>query len=244
MAIKIDWQDLQKRYIGWQEAVKVMLNGGEIRPNTVPPTPTPTPYPPESNPFRTTTINFSWNNLSWQDLEDWLTDNRLYGYSSLPSNAILTPNRLYFDSEWGDSTLDYYHLDNFTNAVKIEITISLTSLIFGDFTLTQIQNPQDWNAWIHLVLDPTYFTQTADGNPWIIDSDSFGVGTVWKFTVKLILQKGDGYRFYSSELNHFDDFMSLPQRYTTVWYFAESLLHFRGEFYIYQLDIKEYARAS
>ena len=37
MAIKIDWQDLQKRYLGWQEVVKVMLNGGEIRPNTVPP---------------------------------------------------------------------------------------------------------------------------------------------------------------------------------------------------------------
>lgn len=41
MAIKIDWQDLQKRYVGWQEVVKVMLDGGEIRPNEVPPIPQP-----------------------------------------------------------------------------------------------------------------------------------------------------------------------------------------------------------
>ena len=39
MAIKIDGQDLLKKFIGWQEIVRIYKNGGEIRPNTVPPTP-------------------------------------------------------------------------------------------------------------------------------------------------------------------------------------------------------------
>ena len=39
MAIKINGQDLKKRYINWQEIVRIYKNGGEIRPNTVPPTP-------------------------------------------------------------------------------------------------------------------------------------------------------------------------------------------------------------
>ena len=37
MAIKIDGQDLLKKFIGWQEIVRIYKNGGEIRPNTVPP---------------------------------------------------------------------------------------------------------------------------------------------------------------------------------------------------------------
>ena len=40
MAIKIDWQDLLKRFIGWQEVLKIFKNGWEVWPNTVPPTPT------------------------------------------------------------------------------------------------------------------------------------------------------------------------------------------------------------
>lgn len=40
MAIKINWQDLQKRIINWQEVQKVMLNWNQIRPSW--PTPTPT----------------------------------------------------------------------------------------------------------------------------------------------------------------------------------------------------------
>lgn len=33
MAIKINWQDLQKRIINWQEVQKVMLNWNQIRPS-------------------------------------------------------------------------------------------------------------------------------------------------------------------------------------------------------------------
>lgn len=39
MAIKINDQDLQARYINWNSIGKVMLNGGQIRPATIPPTP-------------------------------------------------------------------------------------------------------------------------------------------------------------------------------------------------------------
>lgn len=39
MAIKINNQDLQARYINWNSISKVMLNGWQIRPATVPPTP-------------------------------------------------------------------------------------------------------------------------------------------------------------------------------------------------------------
>ena len=38
MAIKINWQDLQKRFINWQEILRVYKNWGQIRPETVPPT--------------------------------------------------------------------------------------------------------------------------------------------------------------------------------------------------------------
>lgn len=37
MAIKINWQDLLKRFINWEEIVRVYKNGGQIRPETVPP---------------------------------------------------------------------------------------------------------------------------------------------------------------------------------------------------------------
>ena len=36
MAIKINWQDLQKRIINWQEVQKVMLNWNQIRPSSSP----------------------------------------------------------------------------------------------------------------------------------------------------------------------------------------------------------------
>ena len=61
MAIKIDWQDLQKRYLGWDEVVKVMLNGGEIRPNTVP--------PPQPNYHIMWDFATSW--ASWQLPSGW-----------------------------------------------------------------------------------------------------------------------------------------------------------------------------
>ena len=35
MAIKINWQDLQKRIINWQEVQKVMLNWNQIRPSSL-----------------------------------------------------------------------------------------------------------------------------------------------------------------------------------------------------------------
>lgn len=44
MAIKINNQDLQARYINGNSIGKVMLNGGQIRPETVPPTPDPDEY--------------------------------------------------------------------------------------------------------------------------------------------------------------------------------------------------------
>ena len=44
MAIKINNQDLQARYINWNSIAKVMLNGGQIRPETVPPQPDPDEY--------------------------------------------------------------------------------------------------------------------------------------------------------------------------------------------------------
>lgn len=37
MAIKINWQDLKKRFINWQEIVRVYKAGAQVRPDTVPP---------------------------------------------------------------------------------------------------------------------------------------------------------------------------------------------------------------
>ena len=84
MAIKIDGQDLLKKFIGWQEIVRIYKNGGEIRPNTVPPVPKPwlcfTANEIEStvqlnkiwNPTAVTLeISTDWNN--WNTYSIWNT---------------------------------------------------------------------------------------------------------------------------------------------------------------------------
>lgn len=105
MAIKINWQDLQKRYIGWQEVVKVMLNGGEIRPNTVPPTPSFT-----INADLTQWAIPSWWSSDWWTpifWPNWFTSpNYARIKTSVPSfldsNKIRTEMNFYFD--WTQSS--------------------------------------------------------------------------------------------------------------------------------------------
>lgn len=68
MAIKINWQDLQKRIINWKEVEKVMLNWTQIRPD-VPPTPVDN-YLAFTGASWAITVTLSWlNGLSIPSLE-------------------------------------------------------------------------------------------------------------------------------------------------------------------------------
>ena len=57
MAIKINWQDLQKRFINWQEILRVYKNWGQIRPDTVPPWPDYLYFSPATAEGSTITLN-------------------------------------------------------------------------------------------------------------------------------------------------------------------------------------------
>lgn len=68
MAIKINWQDLQKRIINWQEVQKVMLNWNQIRPSWW-----WTPWE-ESIDFTTQRTFPWWTTEGWVELSsNWLT---------------------------------------------------------------------------------------------------------------------------------------------------------------------------
>lgn len=76
MAIKINWQDLQKRIINWQEVQKVMLNWNQIRPSSWPAqnylyfTPATIDWCEiRLDPYYWASCNFeiSYDNNTWQD---------------------------------------------------------------------------------------------------------------------------------------------------------------------------------
>ena len=117
MAIKIDWQDLQKRYLGWQEVVKVMLNGGEIRPNTVPPVPKPwlcftantsgstislgTYWSPEAVTLETST---DWSNWSIYTIWDTITLSNV-------GDTVYWRNTSETDTRFSISGWSFYHFN-------------------------------------------------------------------------------------------------------------------------------------
>lgn len=66
MAIKINGQDLKKRYINWQEVQKVMFNWNQIRPSSTPVTISPWIYWNESLEL----ISFSADWVNWRTMSD------------------------------------------------------------------------------------------------------------------------------------------------------------------------------
>lgn len=95
MAIKINWQDLQKRIINWQEVQKVMLNWNQIRPSSWP---TPT-----VNYFRLSGFLPWW--WYFQFIKEWNPTNVSLEYSEVETWGQIT--------WWSDLELDVpYRLDS------------------------------------------------------------------------------------------------------------------------------------
>lgn len=116
MAIKIDWQDLQKRYLGWDEVVKVMLNGGEIRPNTVPPT------PPQPDYHIMWDFATSW--ASWQLPSGWSASTSWWATYTLDSNWIN-----WISPQWVFVTwyMDINSLPDLSRASRVIVEVWFTS---------------------------------------------------------------------------------------------------------------------
>ena len=123
MAIKIDWQDLQKRYIGWDEVVKVMLNGGEIRPNTVPPV--------------QPTYHIVWDFTQWSLPSGW----NISGAGSI----TYSNNWIALDTSWWtDSVIikNQNSMPSLVNASRIKIDY--------DFYRTEVwESRGKWGWWIY-----------------------------------------------------------------------------------------------
>lgn len=68
MAIKLNWQDLQKRIRNGVEAQKVMLNWVQIRPTVIPPTPIYAPWIYHNASRGMITMSSDWNN--WYTIAD------------------------------------------------------------------------------------------------------------------------------------------------------------------------------
>ena len=76
MAIKINWNDLQKRFIGGTEILRVYKSGYQVRPDVVPPTPTPVSLCFTANTSNST-ISFNYstsgNSRYFEYSTDWTT---------------------------------------------------------------------------------------------------------------------------------------------------------------------------
>lgn len=89
MAIKIDGQDLLKKFIGWQEIVRIYKNGGEIRPNTVPPTPI---QPVDEVEYNYSDSSHSW----WTVVED--SNEKIITLDNFPNTQFASHYQILF--EW------------------------------------------------------------------------------------------------------------------------------------------------
>lgn len=67
MAIKLNWQDISKKYFNWQEIVKSMLNGEQIRPESTPPVPIATWIYWNQNLWL---ISYTINGVDWFTITD------------------------------------------------------------------------------------------------------------------------------------------------------------------------------
>lgn len=124
MAIKINWQDLQKRIINWQEVQKVMLNWNQIRPSS---SPTPTyqivwdfATAWASGQLPAGWVGEPWNEpritISWIQAPDLLTDGEVR--TNIQSLANAKRVTIVYNFEWSAFGWNY-SLANF-NFLKNE----------------------------------------------------------------------------------------------------------------------------
>ena len=121
MAIKINWQDLQKRIINWQEVQKVMLNWSQIRPSSWP---TPTGNELYFEPTEGTMNSVIWIYKIWNPTEVNL-EYRYYRYGEFGAwndfsiwrwYDIFSWEKLYIRNKsetptWFSTSFDdYYHI--------------------------------------------------------------------------------------------------------------------------------------
>ena len=126
MAIKIDGQDLLKKFIGWQEIVRIYKNGGEIRPNTVPPV--------------QPTYHIVWDFTQWSLPSWWYSD---YGGVSYSNNWISLDT-----TRWTDyvTIKNQNSMPSLAHASRVKIDYDF----YRTWYPTQTSYPYPyWQGWIY-----------------------------------------------------------------------------------------------
>lgn len=157
MAIKINWKDLAKRIINWQEVQKVMLNGSQIWPNTIPPTPVvdylcftantanstialnkqynAKEVELEISYNKTTWIDYNWTNNSW----DIITLNNIW-------DKIYFRNKSETVTDLSSPT--YYWVRRYTFAMTWSISASGDiNTLLCKYSTTTLPQPISWQYW-------------------------------------------------------------------------------------------------
>ncbi len=148
MAIKINWQDLKKRFINWQEIVRVYKAGYQVRPDTVPPTPIYTPWAYKKNWL----ISFSTDGIHWTTITDknlWASN--VFSLDDDPVVEKFTSWNIYqwwnnygFPWAWGEDTIT-------TSATQVDVTGYWPSNPYSSSTwITNDQWTTDSSAWRNL----------------------------------------------------------------------------------------------
>ena len=143
MAIKIDGQDLLKKFIGWQEIVRIYKNGGEIRPNTVPP------------------VQPTYHIIS--DFTQWSLPS---DYTITSWSAVYTSNGISVDTSGWSSMLSINTntssgFPSLKNATKIKIEIKFYWDVINNYAIQIILNSNDW---VTISKDDARFDSST---PWV-----------------------------------------------------------------------------
>lgn len=126
MAIKIDGQDLLKKFIGWQEIVRIYKNGGEIRPNTVPP------------------VQPTYHIIS--DFTQWSlpSDYTIVSWSAIYTRYGIGVDTSGWSSELYINTNTSSGFPSLKNATKIRIELKFYWDVVNSSAMSIILNSNDW----------------------------------------------------------------------------------------------------
>ena len=192
MAIKIDGQDLLKKFIGWQEIVRIYKNGGEIRPNTVPP------------------VQPTYHIIS--DFTQWSLPS---DYTITSWSAIYTSNGISVDTSGWSSSLSIRTDNNsgfpsLKNATKIKIEIKFYWDVVNNYAMNIILNSYDW---VTISKDDARFDSST---PWVYSfSHELDLQT---YTTKLTMTTPLGVTTYTTGESY--DFLVWETRESTWLYFS------------------------
>lgn len=202
MAIKINNQDLQARYINGNSIGKVMLNGWQIRPETVPPTPDPDEYiryiyQPITiwwTKYIVIPLGWIWHDGNWWVSYNWKVQYR--GYYAGSRNP------------WSEA--EYY---SWVSAENKCIYISVSSW------------PVYWQINIKPVYD-TYWRALAysrhsvyNSNPWDLVKKIYSINRdkTYKWYAVSATHTWDYFRAYQYEYYPYSLTEELPNTVTTIW---------------------------